>query len=77
MLGRRISGGTGCISPDAFEVALKFQHQNDKECSSGPPYELASLNFKIYDLNFFFLSQNYDSAFLNVLLALNEKLGPY
>ncbi|PPR88838.1 hypothetical protein GOBAR_AA31839 [Gossypium barbadense] len=38
-VGRRISGGTGCSGPDAFEVALKFEHQNGKGCSSGPPYE--------------------------------------
>ncbi|EOY30826.1 Kinase family protein isoform 3 [Theobroma cacao] len=38
-VGRRISGGTGCSGPDAFEVALKFEHRNGKGCSSGPPYE--------------------------------------
>ncbi|XVF88512.1 hypothetical protein PTKIN_Ptkin19aG0056700 [Pterospermum kingtungense] len=38
-VGRRISGGTACSGPDAFEVALKFEHRNGKGCSSGPPFE--------------------------------------
>ncbi|KAK9043833.1 hypothetical protein V6N11_072160 [Hibiscus sabdariffa] len=38
-VGRRISGGSGRSGPDAFEVALKFEHRNGKGCSSGPPYE--------------------------------------
>ncbi|KAL4297030.1 hypothetical protein GQ457_12G023360 [Hibiscus cannabinus] len=38
-VGRRISGGLGCTGADAFEVALKLEHQNGKGCSSGPPYE--------------------------------------
>ncbi|XVF34812.1 hypothetical protein REPUB_Repub18cG0090700 [Reevesia pubescens] len=38
-VGRRISGGTGCTGPDAFEVALKLERRNGKGCSSGPPYE--------------------------------------
>lgn len=38
-VGRRISGGTDRIGPDAFEVALKFEHRNSKGCNYGPPYE--------------------------------------
>ncbi|KAE8658132.1 hypothetical protein F3Y22_tig00116974pilonHSYRG00007 [Hibiscus syriacus] len=38
-VGRRISGGIGSTGADAFEVALKLEHQNGKGCSSGPPYE--------------------------------------
>ncbi|KAH7520792.1 hypothetical protein FEM48_Zijuj08G0183600 [Ziziphus jujuba var. spinosa] len=38
-VGRRLTGGSGCSGPDAFEVALKFEHRNSKGCSYGPPYE--------------------------------------
>ncbi|XP_010249770.1 PREDICTED: casein kinase 1-like protein HD16 isoform X2 [Nelumbo nucifera] len=38
-LGRRMTGGTGHTGPDAFEVALKFEHRNSKGCNHGPPYE--------------------------------------
>ncbi|KAE8666856.1 Kinase family protein isoform 5 [Hibiscus syriacus] len=38
-VGRRISGGIGSTGADAFEVALKLEHQNGKGCSSGPPFE--------------------------------------
>ncbi|CAL5436983.1 unnamed protein product [Camellia sinensis] len=36
---RRVTGGSGHTSPDAAEVALKFEHRNNKECSYNPPYE--------------------------------------
>ncbi|XP_034693515.1 casein kinase 1-like protein HD16 [Vitis riparia] len=38
-VGRRVTGGTGRTGPDAFEVALRLEHQNGKSCSYGPPYE--------------------------------------
>ncbi|KAK8918903.1 Casein kinase I isoform delta-like [Platanthera zijinensis] len=38
-VGRRISGGTEKSGPDAYEVALKFEHRNSKGCSFGPPFE--------------------------------------
>ncbi|CAL9134111.1 unnamed protein product [Musa textilis] len=38
-VGRRLSGGTERTGPDAFEVALKFEHRNSKGCNYGPPYE--------------------------------------
>ncbi|XP_062096258.1 casein kinase 1-like protein HD16 isoform X1 [Humulus lupulus] len=38
-LGRRVAGGIAGTRPDAFEVALKFEHKNSKGCSHGPPYE--------------------------------------
>ncbi|MBA0573628.1 hypothetical protein Golob_000894, partial [Gossypium lobatum] len=38
-VGRRESGGSGRIGPDAIEVALKFEHRNSKSCNYGPPYE--------------------------------------
>ncbi|XP_057968726.1 casein kinase 1-like protein HD16 [Malania oleifera] len=38
-VGRRVTGGVGCTGPDAFEVALKFEHRNSKGCSYGPPFE--------------------------------------
>lgn len=38
-VGRRISGGTERTGPDAYEVALKFEHRNSKGCNYGPPYE--------------------------------------
>ncbi|CAN6196994.1 unnamed protein product [Urochloa humidicola] len=38
-VGRRVSGGTARTGPDAYEVALKFEHRNSKGCSYGPPYE--------------------------------------
>ncbi|GJM92981.1 hypothetical protein PR202_ga09491 [Eleusine coracana subsp. coracana] len=38
-VGRRISGGTERPGPDAYEVALKFEHRNSKGCNYGPPYE--------------------------------------
>ncbi|KAG2300224.1 hypothetical protein Bca52824_036696 [Brassica carinata] len=46
-VGRRLSGGSDRIGPDAVEVALKFEHRNSKGCNLGPPYE-----WKVYnDLN--------------------------
>ncbi|KAF8407035.1 hypothetical protein HHK36_006160 [Tetracentron sinense] len=38
-VGKRVTGGTGRTGPDAFEVALKFEHQKSKGCTYGPPYE--------------------------------------
>ncbi|KAF8393346.1 hypothetical protein HHK36_021589 [Tetracentron sinense] len=38
-VGKRVTGGKGRMGPDAFEVALKFEHQNSKGCNYGPPYE--------------------------------------
>ncbi|PKA45820.1 Casein kinase I isoform delta-like [Apostasia shenzhenica] len=38
-VGRRVSGGSERTGPDAYEVALKFEHRNSKGCSFGPPYE--------------------------------------
>ncbi|PON73304.1 GPCR kinase [Parasponia andersonii] len=38
-VGRRVTGGSAGTGPDAFEVALKFEHRNSKGCSHGPPYE--------------------------------------
>nr|CAB3478455.1 unnamed protein product [Digitaria exilis] len=38
-VGRRVSGGTERTGPDAYEVALKFEHRNSKGCNYGPPYE--------------------------------------
>ncbi|KAK1263860.1 Casein kinase I isoform delta-like [Acorus gramineus] len=38
-VGRRMSGGTERTGPDAFEVALKFEHRTSKGCNYGPPYE--------------------------------------
>ncbi|CAA6667158.1 unnamed protein product [Spirodela intermedia] len=38
-VGRRVTGGSERTGPDAFEVALKFEHRNSKGCNFGPPYE--------------------------------------
>lgn len=38
-VGRRVSGGSDRVGPDAIEVALKFEHRNSKGCNYGPPYE--------------------------------------
>lgn len=38
-VGRRLSGGTACTGPDAYEVALKFEHRSSKGCNYAPPYE--------------------------------------
>ncbi|RCV09659.1 hypothetical protein SETIT_2G047000v2 [Setaria italica] len=38
-VGRRVSGGAARTGPDAYEVALKFEHRNSKGCNYGPPYE--------------------------------------
>ncbi|PIA59913.1 hypothetical protein AQUCO_00400643v1 [Aquilegia coerulea] len=38
-VGRRVTGGTERSGPDAFEVALKFEHRSSKGCNYGPPYE--------------------------------------
>ncbi|KAJ0030590.1 hypothetical protein Pint_13154 [Pistacia integerrima] len=38
-VGRRMTGGAGLTGPDAFEVAMKFEHRTNKGCSSSPPYE--------------------------------------
>ncbi|CAN0901603.1 Casein kinase 1-like protein HD16 [Linum grandiflorum] len=38
-VGRRMSGGSGRTGPDAYELALKFEHKNSKGCNYGPPYE--------------------------------------
>ncbi|KAF8094604.1 hypothetical protein N665_0359s0045 [Sinapis alba] len=38
-VGRRVSGGSDRIGPDAIEVALKLEHKNSKGCSFGAPYE--------------------------------------
>ncbi|MBA0783892.1 hypothetical protein Gotri_001536 [Gossypium trilobum] len=38
-VGRRTSGGSDRIGPDAIEVALKLEHRNSKGCNYGPPYE--------------------------------------
>ncbi|KAG6416208.1 hypothetical protein SASPL_123632 [Salvia splendens] len=38
-VGRRVSGGSERMGPDAVEVALKFEHRNSKGCNYGPPYE--------------------------------------
>ncbi|KQK20699.1 casein kinase 1-like protein HD16 [Brachypodium distachyon] len=38
-VGRRVSGGTAHTGPDAYEVALKFEHRSSKGCNYAPPYE--------------------------------------
>ncbi|XP_042442492.1 casein kinase 1-like protein HD16 [Zingiber officinale] len=38
-VGRRVSGGTERMGPDAYEVALKFEHRSSKGCNYAPPYE--------------------------------------
>ncbi|MQM12203.1 hypothetical protein Taro_045119 [Colocasia esculenta] len=38
-VGRRVSGGSDRTGPDAFELALKFEHRSSKGCNYGPPYE--------------------------------------
>ncbi|XP_062212652.1 casein kinase 1-like protein HD16 isoform X1 [Phragmites australis] len=38
-VGRRVSGGSSRMGPDACEVALKFEHRSSKGCNYGPPYE--------------------------------------
>ncbi|MBA0561442.1 hypothetical protein Golob_018270 [Gossypium lobatum] len=38
-VGRRVSGGSDRIGPDAIEVALKLEHRNSKGCNYGSPYE--------------------------------------
>uniref|UniRef100_A0ACD5UYX8 Uncharacterized protein n=1 Tax=Avena sativa TaxID=4498 RepID=A0ACD5UYX8_AVESA len=38
-VGRRVSGGTARTGPDAYEVALKFEHRSSKGCNYAPPYE--------------------------------------
>ncbi|KAB2007909.1 hypothetical protein ES319_D10G062500v1 [Gossypium barbadense] len=39
-VGRRVSGGNErATGSAAMEVALKFEHRNNKGCSYGPPYE--------------------------------------
>ncbi|KAJ0799807.1 putative protein-serine/threonine kinase CK1-CK1-Pl family [Helianthus annuus] len=38
-VGRRVTGGSGNMGPDALEVALKLEHRNGKGCNYGPPYE--------------------------------------
>ncbi|CAM0905462.1 unnamed protein product [Alopecurus aequalis] len=38
-VGRRLSGGTARTGPDAYEVALKFEHRSSKGCNYAPPYE--------------------------------------
>ncbi|CAL5368005.1 unnamed protein product [Camellia sinensis] len=38
-VGRQVTGGSGHTGPDAVEVALKFEHRNNKGCSYNPPYE--------------------------------------
>ncbi|KAM3366307.1 hypothetical protein ACQJBY_015638 [Aegilops geniculata] len=38
-VGRRVSGGTARTGPDAYEVALKFEHRSSKGCNFAPPYE--------------------------------------
>ncbi|TVT99895.1 hypothetical protein EJB05_54707 [Eragrostis curvula] len=38
-VGRRVSGGSSRIGPDAYEVALKLEHQSSKACQYGPPHE--------------------------------------
>ncbi|CAL9168252.1 unnamed protein product [Musa hybrid cultivar] len=38
-VGRRVSGGKQGTGPDAYEVALKFEHRSSKGCNYGPPYE--------------------------------------
>ncbi|PWA36427.1 Pkinase domain-containing protein [Artemisia annua] len=48
-VGRRVFGGTVCISgPGAMEVALKFEHKNSKGCSYGPPYEWQVYKYVCY-----------------------------
>ncbi|XP_044471724.1 casein kinase 1-like protein HD16 isoform X2 [Mangifera indica] len=38
-VGKRVTGGAEGTGRDAFEVAMKFEHRNNKGCSSSPPYE--------------------------------------
>ncbi|KAL9227283.1 hypothetical protein vseg_002991 [Gypsophila vaccaria] len=39
-VGRRIGGNTSeRAGPNAYEVALKFEHRSSKGCNYGPPYE--------------------------------------
>ncbi|KAI3824083.1 hypothetical protein L1987_05531 [Smallanthus sonchifolius] len=35
-VGRRVTGGSGRMGPDAVEVALKFKPRNSKGCNYGP-----------------------------------------
>ncbi|OQU90848.1 hypothetical protein SORBI_3001G060100 [Sorghum bicolor] len=38
-VGRRVSGGSSRMGPDAYEVALKFEHRSSKGCNYAPPCE--------------------------------------
>lgn len=38
-VGRRVTGGSERVGPQALEVALKFEHRSSKGCNYGPPYE--------------------------------------
>ncbi|PAN44587.1 hypothetical protein PAHAL_9G055900 [Panicum hallii] len=38
-VGKRVSGGSSRMGPDAYEVALKFEHRSSKGCNYAPPYE--------------------------------------
>ncbi|KAJ0737534.1 hypothetical protein HanLR1_Chr06g0208071 [Helianthus annuus] len=46
-VGRRVSSGTERTGPDAFEVALKFEHRSSKGCNYGPPYEWQVYRFPL------------------------------
>ncbi|CAA7392215.1 unnamed protein product [Spirodela intermedia] len=43
-IGRRVAGGSQGDGPNAFKVALKFEHRNSTGCRFGPPYE-----WQVYD----------------------------
>ncbi|CAA7392210.1 unnamed protein product [Spirodela intermedia] len=43
-IGRRVAGGSQGNGPNAFKVALKFEHRNSTGCRFGPPYE-----WQVYD----------------------------
>ncbi|CAD6207035.1 unnamed protein product [Miscanthus lutarioriparius] len=38
-VGRRVSGGSSRMGPDAHEVALNFEHRSSKGCNYAPPCE--------------------------------------
>ncbi|CAD6207000.1 unnamed protein product [Miscanthus lutarioriparius] len=43
-VGRRVSGGSSRMGPDAHEVALNFEHRSSKGCNYAPPMRVARLS---------------------------------
>ncbi|KAA3486390.1 Casein kinase I-like protein [Gossypium australe] len=64
-VGRRTSGGSDRIGPDALEVALKLEHRNSKGCNYGPPYE-----WQVYKYGVFNHQTFSKLLFLHILLQL-------